>query len=70
MTNVCTLPSLRILDLGYNGIRHITGLSSLHNLRQLYLGRNKIEEIQGLEGLSLRVLDLQSNRIRSSVGLK
>ena len=46
MSNVCTLPSLKTLDLGYNHIRHIAGLSGLKNLRQLYLGRNKIEKIE------------------------
>ena len=81
MTNVCTLPSLRLLDLGYNSIRHITGVQHLSNLQKLFLGRNKIETIsvffslktlffQGLEGLHLRILDLQSNRIRSSRGLE
>ena len=45
MTNVATLPSLRLLDLGYNVIRHITGVDKLTNLRKLFLGRNKIEEI-------------------------
>ena len=80
MTNVCTLPSLRLLDLGYNSIRHITGVQSLSHLQKLFLGRNKIETIsvfsftkrfiQGLEGLHLHILDLQSNRIRSSRGLE
>ena len=69
MSNVATAPNLRILDLGYNGIRHITGVSGLHHLRQLYLGRNKIEAISGLEGLEIEVLDLQSNRIRNPIGL-
>lgn len=69
MSNVATAPNLRILDLGYNGIRHITGVSGLHHLRQLFLGRNKIEAITGLEGLEIEVLDLQSNRIRNPVGL-
>ena len=45
MTNVCTLPSLRLLDLGYNSIRHITGVQSLSRLEKLFLGRNKIETI-------------------------
>lgn len=45
MTNVCTLPSLRLLDLGYNSIRHITGVQSLSRLQKLFLGRNKIETI-------------------------
>ena len=45
MTNVCTLPSLRLLDLGYNSIRHITGVQSLSHLQKLFLGRNKIETI-------------------------
>ena len=43
MKNVATLPNLRILDLGYNHIRKIEGVSGLKNLRQLYLCRNKIE---------------------------
>ena len=46
MENVSTLPNLRILDLGYNQIRHIAGVRGLQHLRQLYLGRNKIEAIE------------------------
>lgn len=45
MTNVSTLPSLRLLDLGYNSIRHITGVQHLSHLEKLFLGRNKIETI-------------------------
>ena len=53
MENVSTLPNLRVLDLGYNQIRHIAGVRGLQHLRQLYLGRNKIEAIEVRRSSSL-----------------
>jgi protein phosphatase 1 regulatory subunit 7 len=59
--------SLEQLDLGDNRISLLEGVNHLGRLTSLWLGKNRIEHIDGLcEGpicISLRRLDLQSNRI-------
>lgn len=69
--NLDNLRCLKILDLSYNNIRIIEGLSELHTLETLYLTENKITKIQNLENLTnLRLLELGSNRIREIKGLE
>ena len=64
ISGVCSLTSLRVLELGGNRIRKIENLDGLVNLEELWLGKNKITTIENLEGLfNLRRLSLQSNRI-------
>jgi protein phosphatase 1 regulatory subunit 7 len=55
--------SLKRLDLGANRIRRMENLPP--SLEQLWLGKNKITEIMGLGEMdgSLRILDVQSNRL-------
>ena len=63
-----SLPSsLKRLDLGYNRIRHMENIPP--SLEELWLGKNKITIVKGLSHLdgSLRILDLQSNRLVSLV---
>ena len=59
--------SLKRLDLGYNRIRHMENLPP--SLEELWLGKNKITMIKGLSHMdgSLRILDVQSNRLVSLV---
>ena len=60
-----SFPSPRSLDMSFNRVRVVEGLSPLVNLRELYLIQNKITQLQGLECLtSLTMLELGSNRIR------
>lgn len=66
MENVSTLPNLRILDLGYNQIRHIAGVSGLHNLRQLYLGRNKIETIEVFNSIPFSLVGIRRIALESA----
>jgi leucine-rich repeat-containing protein 49 len=57
---------LKVLLLGRNRIKRITGLESLGNLEVLDLSSNCIEDIEGLEKLqNLKVLNLESNKIRT-----
>uniref|UniRef100_A0A914MZD2 HMG box domain-containing protein n=1 Tax=Meloidogyne incognita TaxID=6306 RepID=A0A914MZD2_MELIC len=59
------LINLEILDLSYNRIGKIKGLSTLSKLRKLFLINNKIEQIEGLEGLILlELLELGDNKIK------
>ncbi len=61
-----SLPSsLKRLDLGANRIRRMENLPP--SLEQLWLGKNKITKIAGLGEMdgSLRILDVQSNRLVS-----
>ncbi|KAK5646779.1 hypothetical protein RI129_005243 [Pyrocoelia pectoralis] len=62
------LPTLKMLDISYNGIERIFPgtLRPLQQLRKLYVGKNSLEELDGdlLAGLSrLEVLDLGDNKI-------
>ena len=55
----------RFLDLSFNLIRVIEGLSTLTGLTDLYLINNKITVIDGLQTLTnLTMLELGSNRLR------
>jgi len=61
------LPDFRSLDLSFNNIRVIGGLSSLVKLEKLFLINNKVKKIEQLEQLtSLTMLELGDNRIRVS----
>ena len=42
--------ALRLLELGCNRIRDLSGLGRLPSLEQLWLGRNRIDRINGLDG--------------------
>jgi len=42
--------ALRLLELGCNRIRDLSGLGELQSLEQLWLGRNRIDRITGLDG--------------------
>ncbi|TIA75633.1 hypothetical protein E3P92_00768 [Wallemia ichthyophaga] len=72
------IPTLQVLELGGNRLRHIENLHNLHQLQQLWLGKNKIEKIEninslnidGLGGLSnLKELYLSHNGIKDISGL-
>ena len=53
-----------MLELDYNDMDAVSGLSSLTNLTRLYLGFNHITDISGLTGLvNLEELDLRNNQI-------
>ena len=55
----------RNLDLSFNHIRVIGGLSTLTNLKDLFLINNKLTVIEGLNTLTnLTILELGSNRLR------
>lgn len=57
--------SFRHLDLSYNRLRKIEGLSNLRKLRLLYFVHNKITKIEGLESQTeLEMLELGDNRIK------
>ena len=63
-----SLPTnLKRLDLGYNRIRHMENIPL--SLEELWLGKNKITIVKGLSKMdgSLRILDIQSNRLVSLV---
>ena len=67
--SVCLLLPLsdRSLDLSFNHIRVIDGLSLLTNLTDLYLINNKLTKIESLSALTnLTMLELGSNRLRVS----
>ena len=57
----------RFLDLSFNHIRVIEGISTLTNLTDLYFINNKLTVIDGLQALTnLTMLELGSNRLRVS----
>ena len=57
----------RILDLSFNRIRKIEGVSKLEKIEKLYFVQNKISAIENLECLhSMTMLELGANRIRVS----
>lgn len=65
MNNIFIL--LRFLDLSFNHIRFIEGVSTLINLTDLYLINNKLTIIDNLQTLTnLTMLELGSNRIKVS----
>ncbi len=49
MQAVQRFTNLRLLELGSNKIRQLTGLQGLTQLQELWLGRNRISEITGLD---------------------
>lgn len=49
MQAVQHLTNLRLLELGSNKIRLITGLEPLQKLQELWLGQNRIPQISGLD---------------------
>ena len=54
-----------MLDLSFNHIRVIEGVSTLTNLKDLFLINNKLVVIEGLHTLTnLTMLELGSNRLR------
>lgn len=58
----------RILDLSFNRIKKIEGLSKLKKLEKLYLSSNKITVIENLDDLpNLTLLELGDNKIRVSI---
>lgn len=62
---------LRILDLSFNRIKKIEGLSSLKKLKKLYLSSNKITKVDGLETLvNLDTLELGDNKIKVILVIK
>ena len=64
---IADLEKLKILSLGRNNIKKITGLDELANtLEELWLSYNQIEKLSGLNHLKqLRVLYLSNNRIKN-----
>ncbi|TIA83563.1 hypothetical protein E3P94_00855 [Wallemia ichthyophaga] len=64
------IPTLQVLELGGNRLRHIENLHNLHQLQQLWLGKNKIEKIENINSLkSMELLSIQANRLTSIDGL-
>ena len=60
----------RSLDLSFNNIRVIGGLSGLVKLEKLFLINNKLKKIEQLEQLTcLTMLELGDNRIRVSCSI-
>jgi protein phosphatase 1 regulatory subunit 7 len=59
------LLTYRVLDLSYNNIKKIEGLSTLKNVHTLYLTSNKIKVIENLDDLyeNLISLELGCNKI-------
>lgn len=61
--------ALRLLELGCNRIRELSGLSGLPSLEQLWLGRNRVDRIANLDGCALFAsrtqLPMQGLRCRS-----
>jgi len=56
------------LDMSFNNIKAIKGLSTLVKLEKLYLINNKIKKIENLDYLTcLTMLELGDNRIRVSL---
>lgn len=69
---VSLLCNLNILDLSYNEIKSLAGLSSVHSgLTELYVTNNQLAKIEELSHLSqLNLLELGSNKIRVMEGLE
>ena len=55
--------SLLLLDLSFNNIEVIEGLSSLVNLKDLSLAYNHIKTLENMDGLPLQVLSIGNNLI-------
>ena len=61
----------RSLDMSFNNIRVIKGLSRLVKLEKLFLINNKLKKIEQLEQLTcLTMLELGDNRIRVSCTIR
>lgn len=66
ISNTQQLHNLLHLDLSFNEISKMDGLSPLVQLQRLDLSHNKIRVVQGLEGLkALNWLDLSFNKIEN-----
>ena len=62
---LCCCFFFRLLDLSFNGIRHIKNVEHLVKLIDLYFVSNKITVIENLSTLvNVTNLELGSNRIR------
>lgn len=68
---VSTFVDLSILDVSFNEISSLKGLSNVSpTLRELYVSKNEVTRIEELEHLgNLQLLELGSNRIRVMEGL-
>lgn len=60
---------IQTLDLSYNKLEGIEGISSLAGLRRLNLSHNKIKRISCLNGLPLVDLNLAGNQIEEIEGI-
>jgi len=61
---------LKILDISYNLLRKIEGLTNIRKLEKLFLCANKIKMIENLENqTSLKSIELGCNRISMIEGL-
>ena len=70
MQFVARLTNLTILNLCFNKIVELRGLSNLTNLKKLYISDNKIVELKGLGNLtSLTHLEISDNKIAELKGL-
>lgn len=57
-----------MLDLSFNRIKEINGLTKLLNLKKLFISSNKISEIKNVNHLpKLELLELGDNRLRVSL---
>ena len=67
--NCCT--SLRIIDVSYNRITSLEGLSGLQSLVELRINNNAIRSLRPLKGFpSLREVDCSYNKLKSLDGLQ
>lgn len=66
ITGLSGMKNLRILSLGRNYIKQISGLEAVaETLEELWLSYNLIEKLKGLAGLKkLRVLYLSNNQVK------
>lgn len=69
ITGLSGMRNLRILSLGRNYIKQISGLEAVaETLEELWLSYNLIEKLKGLSGLKkLRVLYLSNNQVKDWV---
>jgi protein phosphatase 1 regulatory subunit 7 len=66
--DISTCPELSILDLSFNEISYLKGLSKAPiTLKELYVSKNNVAKMEELEHLvNLELLELGSNNIRVS----
>lgn len=65
--NLMNLKNLKILSLGRNQIRKITGLDKVGaSLEQLWISYNQIEKLDGIQGcVRLHTLFISNNKIKN-----